>query len=70
MMLASGLEQKGQGRATQRGVMISTGLDRRLGSRRTHLCRILSVVKDLVLPVERELRSHQVTVCWHSPDVQ
>lgn len=28
------------------------------------------MVEYLVLPVERELYSHQVTVCWQSPDVQ
>ena len=24
----------------------------------------------LVFSVEREFHSHQITVCWHSPDVQ
>ncbi len=28
------------------------------------------MVEYLVLPIERELYSHQITVCWQGPDVQ
>ena len=28
------------------------------------------MVKNLILPVERKLHGHQITVCWQSPDIQ